>query len=60
MICFQSYVQIRETVRGCACFRGVYLDYLEKTNEVNKRNMEELAVIQYVNVIYEIRNPTFI
>lgn len=38
---FQSYSKLKEALRVCAAFRGTYLDYRIKADEINEKNKQE-------------------
>ena len=42
-IFYQSYTKLKDALRVCAAFRGKYLDYRDKANEINEFNRREHA-----------------
>ena len=39
----QSYTKLKEALRVCAGFRGTYLDFKDKADDQNSRNIAENA-----------------
>ena len=39
----QSYSKLKEALRVCAAFRGTYLDYRDKAEDINEANKQEHA-----------------
>ena len=40
---FQSYTKLKEALRVCAGFRGTYLDFKDKADDQNAKNIAENA-----------------
>lgn len=40
---FQSFTKLKEALRVCAAFRGTYLDFKDKADDRNAKNIAENA-----------------
>ena len=43
VVFFQSYTKLKEALRVCAGFRGTYLDFKDKADDQNAKNIAENA-----------------